>query len=354
MISVPDRRQAVELIDEARKGGARLEPACRLIGLTVRTYQRWTTSGTVRSDRRPDSPRPVPRNKLSTEERAQVLSLCHDPAYTSLPPGQIVPRLADQGVYIACESSFYRILHEACEQHHRGRNRRPTVSPPPKGYCATAPNQLWSWDITYLPSRIRGMFFYLYMIIDVFSRKIVGWEVHLRESGIHAAVLVQKAILSEGCLLVPPVLHSDNGAPQKGFTLRAKLENLGVTASYSRPHVSDDNPYSEALFRTVKYRPDYPSRGIELLEDARGWVKGFVSWYNNEHRHSGIRYVTPAERHDGRDAEVLEMRRQVYEAAKATHPGRWSNKTRNWDYIGEVWLNPPADANTSSTSARAA
>jgi len=198
------------------------------------------------------------------------------------------------------------------------------------------------------------MFFYLYMIIDVFSRKIVGWEVHLRESGFHAAVLVQKAILSEGCLLSPPVLHSDNGAPQKGFTLRAKLENLGVTASYSRPHVSDDNPYSEALFRTVKYRPDYPSRGIELLEDARGWVKGFVSWYNNEHRHSGIRYVTPAERHDGRDAEVLEMRRQVYEAAKATHSERWSNKTRNWDYIGEVWLNPPADANISSTSARAA
>jgi len=156
MISVLDRRQAVELIDEARKGGARLEPACRLIGLTVRTYQRWTASGTVRSDRRPDSPRPVPRNKLSAEERARVLSLCHDPAYTSLPPGQIVPRLADQGVYIACESSFYRILHEACEQHHRGRNRRPAVSTPPKGYCATAPNQLWSWDITYLPSRIRG------------------------------------------------------------------------------------------------------------------------------------------------------------------------------------------------------
>jgi transposase InsO family protein len=354
MISVPDRRQAVELIDEARKGGARLGPACRLIGITVRTYQRWTASGTVQGDRRPESPRPVPRNKLSAEERAQVLSLCHDPAYTSLPPGQIVPRLADQGVYIASESSFYRILHEACEQHHRGRNRRPGVSPPPKGYCATAPNQLWSWDITYLPSRIRGMFFYLYMIMDVFSRKIVAWEVHLRESGFHAAVLVQKAILSEGCLLAPPVLHSDNGAPQKGFTLRAKLENLGVTASYSRPHVSDDNPYSEALFRTVKYRPDYPSRGIELLEDARIWVKGFVNWYNNEHRHSGIRYVTPAERHDGRDAEVLEMRRQVYEVAKATHPERWSSKTRNWDYIVEVWLNPPADANASSTSAKAA
>jgi putative transposase len=258
------------------------------------------------------------------------LSLCHDPAYASLPPGQIVPRLADQGIYIACEASFYRILHAAREQHHRGRSRRPGVSTPPKGYCATAPNQVWSWDITYLPTRVRGMFFYLYMIV------------------------VQKAILSEGCLLAPPVLHSDNGSAQKGFTLRATLENLGVTASYSRPHVSDDNPYSEALFRTVKYRPDYPSQGFDMLDDARVWVKGFVSWYNHDHRHSAIRYVTPSARHEYRDEKLLEMRRRVYEAAKARHPERWSNRTRNWDYIDEVWLNPPADVDTSSKSAKAA
>jgi transposase InsO family protein len=354
MISASDRRQAVELIDEARGSGARLEPACRMMGITMRTYQRWTATGTVQNDRRPESLRPAPCNKLSAEERERVLSLCHDPAYASLPPGQIVPRLADQGVYIACESSFYRILHEAREQYHRGRSRRPAVSTPPKGYCATAPNRVWSWDITYLPSRVRGMFFYLYMIVDVFSRKIVGWEVHLEESGFHAAVLVQKAVLSESCLLAPPVLHSDNGSAQKGFTLRAKLENLGVTASYSRPHVSDDNPYSEALFRTVKYRLDYPPQGFELLDDARVWVKGFVNWYNHDHQHSAIRYVTPAERHEYRDEKLLEMRRQVYEAAKTRHPERWSNKTRNWDYIGEVWLNPPANANTSSKSAMAA
>jgi transposase InsO family protein len=354
MISVPDRRQAVELIGEARGGGARLGQACRMMGITVRTYQRWTASGTVQSDRRPESLRPAPRNKLSAEERARVLSLCHDPAYARLPPGQIVPRLADQGVYIACEASFYRILHEADEQHHRGRSQKPRVSTPPKGYCATAPNQVWSWDITYLPAWIRGMFFYLYMIVDVFSRKIVGWEVHLEENGFNAAVLVQKAILSEGCMLAPPVLHSDNGSPQKGFTLRAKLETLGVRASYSRPHVSDDNPYSEALFRTVKYRPDYPYQGSETLDDARVWVKRFVNWYNHDHQHSAIRYVTPAERHEYRDGKVLEMRRQVYEAAKARHPERWSNKTRSWDYIGEVWLNPPADAKTSSKSAKAA
>ena len=155
MISVPDRRHAVELIDEARVGGARLEPACRVLGITVRTYQRWTASGTVQSDRRPESLRPAPRNKLSAEERARVLSLCHEPAYANPPPGQIVPRLADKGVYIACEASFYRILHAARQQHHRGRSRRPAVSTQPKGYCATAPNQVWSWDISVLQQRRR-------------------------------------------------------------------------------------------------------------------------------------------------------------------------------------------------------
>ena len=208
--------------------------------------------------------------------------------------------------------------------------------------------------VTYLPTSIRGMYFYLYMIVDVFSRKVVGWEVHLEENGCNAAILVQKAILSEGCMLDPPVLHSDNGSPQKGFTLRAKLDVLGVTPSYSRPHVSDDNPYSEALFRTVKYRPDYPYKGFEALDDARVWVKGFVNWYNHEHQHSAIRYVTPVERHEYRDEQALEMRRQVYEAAKAKHPERWSGKARNWDYISEVWLNPPAEAKTSKTCAKAA
>jgi hypothetical protein len=354
MISAPDRRRAVELIDEARKSGARLDPACRELGITARTYQRWTKGGQVRTDRRPEVPRPVPANKLSPEERESVLSVCHDPRYASLPPGQIVPKLADQGVYIASESSFYRILREVDEQHHRGRSRKPQVSTPPKGYCATGPNQVWSWDITYLPTSVRGMFFYLYMIMDVFSRKIVGWEVHAQESGFNAGILVHKAILSEGCTVSPPVLHQDNGAPQKSFTLRAKLEALGVTTSYSRPHVSDDNPYSEALFRTVKYRPDYPYRGFESLEEARRWVLEFVRWYNHDHQHSAIRFVTPCQRHDGEDHNILAARRRVYEEAKARRPERWSGNIRNWEPVAEVWLNPPADAYRQRTSARAA
>jgi len=204
-----------------------------------------------------------------------------------------------------------------------------------------------------LPTLVRGLFFYLYMIVDVFSRKIVGWEVHLSESGFNAAILVEKAILAEGCILKKPILHADNGAPQKGFTLRAKLEALGVTTSYSRPHVSDDNPYSEALFRTLKYRPDYPYKGFAIVDDSRCWVNRFVHWYNHEHQHSAIRYVTPAARHQGLDVQVLATRRHVYEAAKSLHPERWSGKTRNWNHITEVWLNPPAEVKKSKTSAMA-
>ena len=178
MISASDRRKAVELIDTARSCGARLAPACQTMGISARTYQRWTRGGGLKADGRPDAERPAPANKLSDEERQSVLKICHQPEYASLPPGQIVPRLADQGRYIASESSFYRILHQAGEQHHRGRSTKPHRSSPPKGYCASAPNQVWTWDVTWLPAPIRGMFFYLYMIVDVYSRKIVGWEVH--------------------------------------------------------------------------------------------------------------------------------------------------------------------------------
>jgi len=231
MISAPDRRRAVELIDEARKSGTRLEPACGELGITARTYQRWTKSGPVRTDRRPEVPWPAPVNKLSPEERESVLSACRDPRYAGLPPGQIVPKLTDQGVYIASESSFYRILREADEQHHRGRSRKPRASTPPKGYCATGPNQVWSWDITYLPTLVRGIFFYLYMIMDVFSRKIVGWEVHAEESGFNAGILVHKAILSEGCTGVAA------GTSPRQRCATEKLHPAGETGSIGGDHL---------------------------------------------------------------------------------------------------------------------
>lgn len=350
MISTPDRRKTVVLINKARHDGARLAPACQVAGISARTYQRWREDGTVKPDQRPRAQRPEPANKLSTEERQRVLEICHQPEYASLPPGQIVPRLADQGHYIASESSFYRILHEADEQHHRGRSRKPRTFSPPQGYCATGRNQVWSWDITWLPAPIRGLFFYLYMIMDIYSRKVVAWEVHPLESAELAATLVHKAVLSEGCLLDPPVLHADNGGPQKGFTLKAKLEALGVTPSYSRPRVSNDNPYSESLFRTFKYRPEYPVKGFESINAAREWVSDFVKWYNGEHRHSAIRYVTPDQRHKGEDLNILAKRRRVYRKARESRPERWSRSVRNWQPIEKVWLNCPKEAETQASA----
>jgi transposase InsO family protein len=341
MISVPDRRKTIELIEMAREAGARLIPACQVLKISARTYQRWTKTESVAKDRRPDAIRPTPANKLTTEERQHVLDVCHQKENASLPPSQIVPKLADQGHYIASESSFYRILHEVKEQNHRGRSQKPRKSMPPKEFCATGPNQVWTWDITWLPASIRGMFFYLYMIVDVFSRKIVGWEVFDRESSSNASSFVYKAVLAEGCILKPLVLHSDNGSPQKGFTLNAKLESLGIMPSFSRPRVSNDNPYSEALFRTCKYRPDYPKSGFETIEKSRNWVSQFVLWYNNIHRHSAIRFVTPNQRHQGEDRQILQQRQIVYEKAKSRNANRWSGETRNWDYIDHVWLNPP-------------
>jgi transposase InsO family protein len=340
LISTPDRRQAVALIQEAVQSGARPARACAALNLSVRTYQRWVREGALKADGRLSAERPEPANKLSAEERQRVLAICHRPEFASLPPSQIVPRLADRGEYLASESSFYRILRDADEQHRRGRARAPRRPAPPPSHCARGPCQVWSWDITWLPGPVRGLFFYLYLMLDVYSRKIVGWEVHDRESAEYGAQVVRRAVLAEGCIGQPLVLHADNGSPQKGSTLRVTLEALGIEPSYSRPRVSDDNAFSEALFRTCKYRPDYPHAGFESLEAARHWVLALVRWYNHEHRHSRIRYVTPAERHTGDDRTILAVRDQVYQAAKTRHPARWTGSTRNWEPIGAVWLNP--------------
>ena len=340
MISTQDRRHAIELIDEAVAAGARQERACAGLGLSVRTVQRWRRDGALTEDRRPSAARPTPPNALSAAERAEVLALCNRPEHASLPPSQIVPRLADQGLYLASESTFYRVLRDADAQHHRGRAKAPRAPTPPPSHTAEGPNQVWCWDITDLSGPVRGMFFYLYLILDLYSRKIVGWEVHGQESSAYASVLVQRAVLAEGGLGQPHVLHADNASPQKGRTLMATLDRLGITPSYSRPRVSDDNAYAETLFRTLKYRPAYPTGGFADLAEARAWVLDFVRWYNTEHRHSQIRFVTPEQRHRGADVAILAQRQALYEQAKAARPERWSGATRDWSRPGAVTLNP--------------
>jgi len=341
---------AMDLIEEAVTAGARRCKACEVLEIDVRTLQRWKKALQERKhlvdQRKVAAAERVPANKLSPEEREAILKVANSPAFQSLPPSQIVPRLADNGEYIASESSFYRVLREADQVHRRGRAQAPRTVAKPKGFQATGPNQVWSWDITFLASNVRGAFYRLYLVLDVFSRKIVGWEVHENELAEHASVLIRKACLIEGIREDGLVLHADNGGPMKGATMLATLQKLGVVPSFSRPSVSDDNPYSESLFRTLKYVPAYPSKPFESIEAARQWVHGFVQWYNNEHRHSAIRYVTPNQRHRGKDKKLLQQREAVYAAARQRNPGRWSGKTRNWNPVTEVWLNPPKENQT--------
>jgi putative transposase len=341
MTSAPDRRTIIALVDEATAAGARQSAACAELGLSARTLQRWRDAESgIREDRRPVAVRAAPANRLSEQERDLIIATCAAPEFASLPPSQIVPRLADRGIYIASESSMYRVLRERGQNHRRGRARPAVRRKPPTSFEATAPCQVWSWDITWLPGPVAGTFFYLYLIIDIFSRKIVGWEVHDRETAELAAQVLKRAVWAEKCLTSPLVLHADNGSPMKGATMKVTMERLGVTASFSRPRVSNDNPFSEALFRTCKYTPNWPTRGFVTIDEARAWTQSFATWYNIEHRHSAIRFVTPDQRHCGEDRPLLASRHKVYELARAARPDRWSGRTRNWQPIGSVWLNP--------------
>ena len=306
------------------------------MGLSPRAEQRWRLQQDGGDDRR-RGPKSEPPNKLSAKERRRVLKVANLPAYRDLPPAQIVARLADTGQYVASEATFHRVLKDARQNSHRSSARPPRRRPLER--CATGPLQQWAWDITYLKANVRGMYYRLYLVEDLWSRKIVGWAVECEENSLLAAALLQRTSDELGVDLSGLVLHSDNGGPMKGSTMVAKMQQLGVIPSFSRPAVSDDNPFPEALFRTLKYRPWYPSKPFASLEEARQWVAGFVHWYNHEHLHSGIGYVAPAQRHSGEDKAILDRRRRVYERARQRHPNRWSRHTRSWDAPQIVRLN---------------
>jgi transposase InsO family protein len=313
MIALSERQQMVSWIEEAHAAGARRCRACRLLGITLRTLQRWQQSGEVSEDGR-RAREVIPANKLSDQERQAVLMVANSAEFAALSPSQIVPILAERGQYLASESSFYRILRDAKQLQHRQASRVAAYHKP-KALKATGPNQLYSWDITYLPTSVKGVFFYLYLFMDVYSRKIVGWQVYERENSEWAADIVRDIVRREGIKRHQVTLHSDNGGPMKGATMLATLQTLGILPSFSRPAVSNDNPYSEALFKTLKYRPDYPARPFAELTQARRWVAGFVDWYNHQHRHSAIQFVTPEQRHTGQDRAILKQRKMVYETA---------------------------------------
>jgi transposase InsO family protein len=347
MIGLEDRQALALGIHIAHGSGARLHLACQIVGIDLRTLQRWKASdGLVAGDGRPLVVRATPDHALSPAERAAVLSAANEPRFADVPPARIVPALADEGIYLASESTFARVLRAHGQNAHRGRAKAPRAVRPPTTHIARAPREVWCWDMTYLPANVLGRWFYLYLILDLYSRKIVGWEVHASDDSDHAAHLVRRTALAEGVatLKTKPVLHGDNGATLKATTVLAMLNWLGVKPSYSRPRVSDDNAFSEALFRTAKYRPEFPAKGFADLEQARTWAAGFVRWYNHDHRHSGIRYVSPAQRHAGEDRTILAARHELYTRARALNPARWSGRTRNWSPIGAVTLNPERDS----------
>jgi transposase InsO family protein len=270
------------------------------------------------------------------------LGIINKPEFADLVPAQIVLKLADQGKYLASESTIHRILKEEKMNRHKRSSKMPVKREAPT-HIATAPNQVWTWDITWLNALIKGQYYKLYLIVDMFSRLIVGYEVWETKKAEYAEYLIKKTTLAQGIVGKPLVLHADNGSPMKAATFLATLEKLGIQNSFSRPRVSNDNPYSESLFKTMKYRPKYPFKGFASLEEARKWVQKFVHWYNYTHLHSGINFITPYQRHYGLDKEIMQNRIKIYEEAKAKNPERWSKNTRDWSLPEYVALTPIKD-----------
>ena len=339
------RLQVMSLVKRACEMGCSRKIACETLGLGLRTLERWEKYPHV-PDRRRGSIY-SPRNKLSEQERNRIIEVINKKEYGSLTPCQIVPKLADQGDYIGSESTIYRLLKEKQMLCHRSKARQRTPYRKPSSCSATLSNQVWSWDITFLQSPIKGKFYYLYMIMDIFSRKIVGFKVYEEQTAENAAVLAKESYAREKIDGKKIKLHSDNGSPMKGATMLIALQKLGVVASFSRPSVSNDNAFSEALFRTLKYCPEYPSSPFESIAEANKWVSHFVKWYNTQHLHSGIKFLTPISRHNGDEEVIIKNRQSVYEEARMSNPIRWTGKTRNWLPDAEVLLNPEVlDAKT--------
>lgn len=335
-MSQDDCKAALSLVAEAVQNGASQAKACEVVGITPKTYQRWFMKPILGDQR--CGPKSMPANKFTEDERAKIISISTEKEFVNLSPHKIVPSLADRGEYIGSESSFYRILIQEKLMNHRGKSN-PKQMKRPTAFEVFEPNKLYSWDITYLLSSTRGQYFYLYLFMDLFSRKIVGWEVHENESMELSSKLLIKICENEGIQKNQLHIHSDNGGPMKGATMLNTLQWLGVIPSFSRPSVSDDNPFSESLFKTLKYCPQYPSKPFENLEAVRTWVKEFVVWYNTVHLHSEIKFVTPDSKHKGKDIEILKKRNELYLEAKNKNPNRWSGKTRNWNPITCVKLN---------------
>jgi putative transposase len=271
-----------------------------------------------------------------------MLALLHSERFVDLAPAEVYATLLDEGVYLCSERTMYRLLAAHGETGDRRAQRRHPASPVPQ-VVARAPNEVWSWDITALPGPVRGSHYRLYVLLDLFSRYVVGWLVAERELAALAEQLIAAAAAQEGIAPEQLTIHSDRGAPMTAKSVAVLLADLGVTKSLSRPHVSNDNPYSESQFKTLKYRPDFPGR-FGSLEDARQHCRRFFGWYNTEHRHSGIGLMTPVAVHTGQAGALHEQRRQALAAAHAAHPERFVRGVPQPPRLHtEAWINPPLE-----------
>jgi transposase InsO family protein len=300
--------------------GAREDAACDQVGISVRTLQRWRAEGLV--DRRKGSKKCTPR-KLAPEVVEAVYQTANQERFADLTPEQVVATLAGESTYLASASTVYRILRARNAVNRRQDSKTPVRSRQPEQRTATAPNQVWTWDITWLTTEVKGLWFYAYVIMDIFDRSVVGWAIHDSEDGEHARELFERTCRDHAAR--PTFVHSDNGAPMKASTLVNFLYANHILPTTNRPRVSNDNPFSESLFKTVKYRAGYP-RTFKSLVGAMTWFAGFVDWYNTRHLHSALAYLTPAQVRAGKAAEILERRNQTLAQARAQHPLRWGSR----------------------------
>ena len=317
-----------------------LKSACAALGINrASLYRRRTRQASTPCD---ETLRPPPPLKLRAQERQTVVDLLHSERFVDASPHTIQAILLDEGHYHCSARTMYRILAEEGELKERRAVRRHTHYAKPE-LLATGPNQLWSWDITKLKGPAKWTYFYLYVILDVFSRYVVGWMVASRESAMLAKKLISESCAKQGIPLGQLTLHADRGSSMKSKAVALLLSDLGITKTHSRPHVSNDNPFSEAQFKTLKYRPEFPER-FGSLEDSRAFCRPFFCWYNTEHRHSGIAFLTPQAVHYGRAPQILETRSATLDAAFKAHPERFKGRRPSPKSLPKaVWINPPSD-----------
>ena len=317
------------------------QTACRVLGQPRSSWYRQHR----RSPAPPRPPRPAPRPQpraLAPVERQQVLEVLHDERFWDAAPASVYATLLDEGTYLASVSTMYRLLRAQGETGDRRRHATHPARVKPE-LLATAPNQCWSWDITKLHGPAKWTYYYLYVILDVFSRYVVGWMVAHQEAAALAERLLAETITAQGIQADTLTVHADRGTQVTSKPVAMLLADLGVTKSHSRPHVPDDNPYSESQFKTLKHHPCFPDR-FGCIQDARAFCQEFFDWYNAEHYHSGIALLTPADVHYGRAEQIITARAQVLEGAYAAHPERFVRKPPTPPRLPQaVWINQPVD-----------